>query len=136
MLRAAAEWLELDDDAAREKYIDRWLHEECGYPRPVVFEGSLLVMQRASTGRDLSIRVSDDEGVTLFDSEAPDAPRIHMLSVVGLDGYHVTDKERLAIRGKKRSLVWSAFRVRIVHDDVVIWAVGQPPNKRIKLMRF
>ena len=34
MKRAAAEWLEvLGADSSRRAYLDRWVHEECGYER-------------------------------------------------------------------------------------------------------
>jgi hypothetical protein len=121
MLRAAAEWLGLDDGAARKKYCDRWKYEELGYERPVKFEGNLLVTRPGAAVGGLTIRVSDDEGVTLFDSEAPDSPRIHSLSVVGLDGHLAVDKERLAVRGKKRSLVWLASRVTVTQGVATLW---------------
>ena len=36
MRRAATEWLAVrDDDAARDKYFDRWLYNVCGHDRPI-----------------------------------------------------------------------------------------------------
>jgi hypothetical protein len=35
MRRAAREWLSVaPDPEARQRYLDRWLYEECGYQRP------------------------------------------------------------------------------------------------------
>jgi hypothetical protein len=35
MRRAASEWLETKDDpVARDRYLDRWLYDVCGYERP------------------------------------------------------------------------------------------------------
>jgi hypothetical protein len=121
MLRAAAEWLGLDDDAARERYFDTWLYGELGYARPVELEGDLVVIQLGAGVRDPIVRVSDAEGGLLFDSEAPDAPRIYVLSVVGLDGRVAADKWRLATIGEKGLPVWPASRVIIAQGAVMIW---------------
>ena len=35
MIRAAKEWIAISrDETERELYLDRWMHEECGYERP------------------------------------------------------------------------------------------------------
>lgn len=35
MIRAAKEWIAISrDETERERYLDRWMYEECGYERP------------------------------------------------------------------------------------------------------